>query len=107
SPEHLGRRVRLSAVGSGYSSPRSTLRFGSIWHHQVNVRAAQCLRQFVERDYGGIALALFQPAQVLLGEAPAFGDLFLGQAFVTAYACEIAPHQFAHVHDRTMPFYTF
>lgn len=61
------------------------------------------LGEFEHGHHGGIALAAFEPAQILLAEAGLGLDLLLGQAELAPDAREICAHNDAHVHVDCMP----
>lgn len=61
---------------------------------------AERLGDLVEADDGGVALAAFEPAQVLLAEARPLLDLLLGEPLGLSQAGKVAADQPAHVHAR-------
>ena len=59
---------------------------------------ANRLGELINSDDGGITLAAFEPAEILLAEPRHFLDLLLGQAALAPEACEILTHKLSHVH---------
>ena len=65
----------------------------------------QRLGEFEHSHHGGIALAAFEPAQILLAETGARFDFLLCQAFFPTEAGEIPANQLAHIHARKIAVY--
>jgi hypothetical protein len=59
---------------------------------------AQGDRQLIQRNDRGIAVALFEAADVLLAEARDLGELLLRQAFFLSKPPNVASDQPAHIH---------
>lgn len=55
-------------------------------------------RQFINGDDGGVAVALFEAADVLLAETREFSKLLLGQPSFGPEFLNIPAEDFAHVH---------
>jgi len=56
------------------------------------------LSELVEGDDGGIPVAAFKPAQILLTKARKFGNLLLCEPFILAQTREIPTDELAHIH---------
>ena len=65
---------------------------------QLQMPDAKRERQLVDRDDGGIPPPSLEPADILLAEAGALGELLLRQAFLLPHSSYISPDQLAHVH---------
>lgn len=65
------------------------------------------LGEFVDRHDGGIALALFDAADVLLAEARELGQAFLAQALFLPDPLHVPADELAHIHARSSPDYIF
>lgn len=63
---------------------------------------AQNLSEFVEADDGGIALAAFKVAHILLAEARAGSDLLLRQSLFPTQARKVPADQHSHIHASVM-----
>ncbi|OCJ24872.1 hypothetical protein A6U89_30365 [Agrobacterium sp. B133/95] len=69
-----------------------------IWFDQFNVRDAECLGQFVKSNHGRVPSTALETAEILLAEAGARFNFFLGQVFLPTQAGKVPADQFAHIH---------
>lgn len=65
---------------------------------QFNVRDAECLGQFVKSNHGRVPSTALETAEILLAEAGARFNFFLGQVFLPTQAGKVPADQFAHIH---------
>ena len=63
-------------------------------------------RNMIERHYGGISLAAFQTADILLSDAGHLSETLLGESLLPSQFRKIPANQLAHIHARKLRHYT-
>ncbi len=63
-------------------------------------------RNMIERHNGGISLAAFQAADILLSDAGHLSETLLGELLLPSQSRKIPANQLAHIHARKLRYYT-
>ena len=78
---------------------------GFVGLNKIYVAYFECLSKFIKRDHGGVTMAAFQAAEILLAITRAQLDLFLRQALFPTKAREISADELTHIHARKLAVY--